>query len=166
MSNVLDLGPRAKALRARVIRQYMEANGFDKCVCFSCGNASRALKGAGVLCVDISKSGDMVANRWWTKAEISRIFPTCFDATSGHLPIELMVQIAEEMRRCWEYMFVPGNYYNIATGSGETIFCLAIAFPCCHFTAVYDNSNPATEWCEHAPMNEIIEAFFETEKRN
>lgn len=166
MSEYKDIGLRAKALRAQVIRKYMQENGMDKCVCFSCGNASRALKNAGVLCVDISKSGDLEARRWWKKSEIKRVFPTCFDATSGHLPMEVMVAIANEMRKSWFEEFELGCEYGIATCSGETIFCLAIAFPGSRFTAVYDNSNPATEWSEYAPMNDVIEAFFDIEKRN
>lgn len=36
----------------------MEENHIDRCVCFSCGNASRAIKEAGIPCVEISPGGD------------------------------------------------------------------------------------------------------------
>ena len=122
-----------KRIRAAVIREYMERNGIATAVCFSCGNASRALRDAGVRVLDISPSGDLEARRWFTQEEIRRLWPTCFDATSGHLPADLMLEIAARLRQRYEGEFLPGNGYKVAAGSGETALCLAVAFPDCVF---------------------------------
>ena len=84
-----------KQLRSGVIKAYMQRHGFDKAVCFSCGNASRMLKEAGVKTLDISLTGDMQANRWFSIGEIKAAFPSYFDATSGHLPMDCMKAISD-----------------------------------------------------------------------
>lgn len=149
-----------KRIRAQVIREYMERNGIAWAVCFSCGNASRALRDAGVRVLDISPSGDLQARRWFTQEEIRRLWPACFDATSGHLPADLMLAIAARLRQRYEGEFQPGREYQVAAGSGETILCLALAFPDCDFIPVYNNLCPATQRDPGAPLGAFVRAFF------
>ena len=160
MRSVKDVSSQAKAIRASVIKEYMQLHGYKQCVCFSCGNASRKLKDAGVDCIDISPSGDLNANRWWSMAEIRKAFPTCFDATSGHLSTDVMRMIVECFRAEFEDRFKPHKKYIIPAGSGETILCLKLAFPCTEFVAMYDDSNPATQYNRAAPLSCYVAAFF------
>ena len=155
----VDVSGKAKEIRAKVIVEYMRENNITQCVCFSCGNASRALKQAGARVVEIAPKGDLLAGRWWTMAEIRRTFPTCFDATSGHLPVDLLVKVAERLRLELAEVFKAGGTYCVPTGSGETVLCLAMAFPQCQFLAEYNNANPATKYDEQAPLNAFIRAF-------
>jgi hypothetical protein len=156
----LDISDTAKTVRARVIRDYMKASGVDKAVCFSCGNATRKLKEIGVPLLAISPGGDLLPNRWFTQSEIATAFPGYFDATSGHLNITLMTEIAKRLK--YEFNLKDGEYFDIPTGSGETITCLKIAFPKCEFRAVYNNNNPATSFEPKAPLNAFVATFFET----
>lgn len=149
----------AKRLRSKVIKNYMQAAGYKRAVCFSCGNASRALKEAGVETLDISPTGDLVANRWFNPAEVNKVFTGYFDATSGHLPLHLMIDIADEFKK--HIGALENEDYLIATGSGETIICLQIAYPHINFKAMY-NLNAATEYSEFAPLNSAVSALFDT----
>lgn len=143
-----------KQLRAEAIKDYIEGR-YEGAVCFSCGNASRELKAAGVNTIDISPRGDLMANRWFRQAEVSDVFPTLFDATSGHLPMELMVNIASRFKRYLGEL--QGPCYYVPTGSGETLFCLKLAYPDKKFIAVY-NMNEATQYDEENPFNEVVKA--------
>ena len=142
-----------KELRSIVIRAYMQRHGFDKAVCFSCGNASRQLKAAGVKTLDISQTVDMQANRWFTIGEIKAAFPDYFDATSGHLPMDCMQDIADEFY-FHLHKSMPGSIL-LPTGSGETLVCLKMAFPKTIITAVY-NMDAATQYEEDAPLNSLV----------
>lgn len=142
-----------KRLRAIAIRAYMARYGFDKAVCFSCGNASRELKKAGVKTLDISPKGDLAALRWFTIGEIRQAFPNHFDATSGHLPTDCMYDVADLFytnlfKRMPDEILLP-------TGSGETLVCLKLAFPKTKITAVY-NLDAATQFEENAPLNGLV----------
>lgn len=141
-----------KALRAQVIKEYMKEYGFDKAVCFSCGNASRELKLAGVDTLDISVSGDLLANRWFTMGEIKKAFPEYFDATSGHLPWECMMRIAQKYK---EYFKELPAVVNLPTGSGETLVCLKMAFPETEIIPIY-NIDTATLYEPGAPLNSLV----------
>lgn len=151
----IDIAATEKRIRAQVVKEYMERNGITQAVCFSCGNASRELAKAGVNLVDISPRGDMTANRWFTLEEIRRIFPTAFDATSGHLPIDLLNTIADRIK---QEVTLDKPAYRVATGSGETIVVLSIAFPDIAFVPVYD-IDEATAYNEQAPLNGIVSAI-------
>jgi len=154
----IDIYKTEKRIRAEVVRAYMKRNGISYAVCFSCGNASRFLREAGVPLIDISPQGDLTANRWFTMEEIRQRFPQAFDATSGHLPTDLMREIAERLRA--ELSFDTGTEYIIPTGSGEGVVCLKMAFPDVLFTPQYDDSDPATEYNEEAPLNGVVRAMF------
>ena len=90
--------------------------------------------------------------------EIRQLFPMAFDATSGHLPADLMREIAVRMRN--ELTFDTDTEYTIPTGSGETVVCLKMAFPNINFIPQYDNSDPSTEYNDEAPLNEVVRAMF------
>ena len=146
-----------KKLRAWAIKAYMMEAGYDKAVCFSCGNASKALKDVGVDTLDISKNGDLYALRWFTQREIKTVFPNHFDATSGHLPMECMRLIAE----CYkDYIGELPDEINLPTGSGETLVALKMAFPNTKITAVY-NLDDATEYDRCCVLNSLVQALAE-----
>jgi hypothetical protein len=141
-----------KALRAQAIKAYMQEYGYERAICFSCGNASKALKDAGVDTLDISAGGDMQALRWFTIGEIKQRFPTYFDATSGHLPVDCMQMVADIFK---DHLHTLPNAINVPTGSGETLVCLKMAFPDVKMTAVYNLDN-ATKYEKGAPLNGIV----------
>lgn len=154
----IDIYKAEKRIRAEVVRAYMTRCGISYAVCFSCGNASHYLKEAGVSLLDISPQGDLTANRWFTMEEIRQRFPQAFDATSGHLPTDLMREIAERLRA--ELTFDTDTEYIIPTGSGEGVVCLKMAFPDILFTPQYNNSDPATEYNDESPLNAVVRAMF------
>ena len=131
----------------------MQAAGYTRAVCFSCGNAARELQKAGVDVLHIGPHGDLIPNKWYTQAEIKRDFPQYFDATSGHLPMELMLEIAKRFRAYLQYSLDDTVY--VPTGSGETLVCLKLAYPDREFIAVYD-LDEATEYSIHAPLNTLV----------
>lgn len=158
--SLIDISSRAKHIRADVIDRYMRANGFRLCVCFSCGNASRILKEHGVPCVAVAPDGDLLAGRWWTMAEIRRTFPTAFDATSGQLPADVMLQVAHEFRKEFAPLFADGDKaYVIPTGSGETVLCLKLAFPDRTFIAQWRTGDPNCEYEPCAPLTPFVRAL-------
>lgn len=146
-----------KAYRAAVIKAYMEQWGYKKAVCFSCGNASRELRKCGVDTMDISDTGMLKARQWFDAGEVKRWFPDCFDATSGHLPIDCLLQVAAMYRS--KLGSVP-DAINLPTGSGETLIALKLAFPSCKITAVY-NLDKATRYEEKAPYNGLVQLLAE-----
>lgn len=144
-----------KKLRSQAVMEYMEANGYRRAVCFSCGNASRELAKAGVDVLDISPDGDLEAKRWFTIAEVSNSFNGFFDATSGHLPMDCMLMVAGKFRDALGDM---DGSIDLPTGSGETLVCLKMAYPKLEIRAVYDLDS-ATAYDEHAPLNRLVEAL-------
>lgn len=146
----------AKRLRAEIIAAYVWKAGYDGVVCFSCGNASRALKEMGLDVLDVSPSGDLEAKRWWTPEEIRRVWPNRFDATSGHLPCFLMVELSKALHRFLGDTLEDGKTCGVPTGSGETIVCLRWAFPGMCFVPIYGD-NLATRREENAPLNWAVD---------
>lgn len=140
-----------KQIRAQVIKRYMEGK-YSKAVCFSCGNAAQALDDAGVETLHIGAKGVLEPRKWFTQAEIHYIFPDYFDATSGHLPAEVMNLLAQAYK---EYLGELPPLVYVPTGSGETLICLKTAFKAVDFVAVY-NIDPATEYSESCPLNAFI----------
>lgn len=144
-----------KELRAAVIKKYIAEAGYDKVVCFSCGNAAAKLEEAGVDVLHIGAKGVLEPHKWFTQAEIAKVFPGYFDATSGHLPAELMVRLAKVYKA---YIGrIQGDTVYIPTGSGETLVCLKMAYPEKQFVAVY-NIDKATEYDIDAPLNAYVRA--------
>lgn len=144
-----------KRLRSIAIKNYMNENGYDKAVCFSCGNASRELAKAGVDVLDISPSGDLEARRWFTIADVHSCFSGFFDATSGHLPMDCMKMVAMKFKDALGEIDGP---INLPTGSGETLVCMKIAYPTIAISAVY-GLDDATKYDEQAPLNDLVVAL-------
>lgn len=148
--NLLQL--ENKKIRSAVIKEYLKDKNYDGVVCFSCGNATRELKNVGLNVIDISPHGDFIPNRWFTPSEVKKYFPTYFDATSGHLTIEVMQLIGAAFKQALGDL--PQTNY-IASGSGETITCLKLAYPDKDFIAVY-NLNEATQFEAEATLNTLV----------
>lgn len=113
--------------------------------------------------MEISPGGDLSANRWWSMNEIRNTFPDSFDATSGHLPMDMMNQLAAEYRTTFSDIIKKGQTYTIPTGSGETVICLRMAFPKSQFIAQWDNQDPSCEYSDQAPMAQLVKATGEWE---
>jgi hypothetical protein len=150
------LAPPTKTIRARLVADEVEDAGWRGVVCFSCGNASRALKEAVPYVVAVAPGGDLVAARWWTPAEVHRAWPDLLDATSGHLPAHLMIELSTALRDHVGQLREPA--YRVPTGSGETIVCLRMAYPGTTFVAVYDDNDPATLYDYRAPLVALVKA--------
>ncbi|MGR0187239.1 hypothetical protein [Azospirillum aestuarii] len=148
--------PQRKRLRALVIAQHVRAAGLPGVVCFSCGNASAALKEAGLYTVEIAPGGDLSAGRWWTAPEIAKAWPHLLDATSGHLPVPLMAAVASALRA--ELGDLPADTYEVPTGSGETLVCLSMAYPASRFRPVY-GVGKGTAFEPFAPLNGLVQAL-------
>jgi len=146
----------AKVIRAQIIEHHVRTAGYRGCVCFSCGNASAALRGRGLYVVDVSPSGMLAATRWWQPEEIKRCWHDLFDATSGHLPAYLMARIAEAYRA--HLGALSDTIYDVPTGSGETIICLRWAYPGTNFRPVVDDT-PATARHPQAPLLRVAGAL-------
>lgn len=132
-----------KMLRAKRIDWYVRARGLPGVVMFTCGNAAQALRdlyrdgGPPYELVEIGPRGDLLPGRWWTPLEIARTFPHLFDATPGHLPAWMMVEMADAMRRQVGPL-TCGATYDVPSGSCETITCLRWAYPSSVFRPVFD----------------------------
>ena len=109
-------------------------------------------KEAGLYVVDVSPRGELEARVWWTPEAIHRAWPDLFDATSGHLPLPLMIRIAGAFK---DYLGPQPYSLNIPTGSGETILALSLAYPGLQFVSVY-NLDDATKYQPEAPLNNIV----------
>jgi len=138
-----------KKIRARVVANYLRSIGKPKCVCFSCGNASRELKLVGLDVIEVIRPP-----RWYSLAEIQLEYGV-FDATSGHLPMPLMLDICNKLYL--KLRSFPDVEY-LPTGSGETFVCLKMAFPKSKIYAVR-NLDEATEYNPQAPLNRLVEAL-------
>jgi hypothetical protein len=145
-----------KQIRSRVIKDYVDAAGYRGVVVFSCGNSAAALREQGLEVVEIGPSGELKTGKWWTQAEIHRAWPDLFDATSGHLSVPLMCDIAKAFKAHLGGLPVAERY-TVPTGSGETICCLRVAYPLLDFVPTYDNGKPETEWHPDAPLNPFVD---------
>lgn len=150
-----------KQLRAQVIYAYAKEAGYPGIVLLSCGNASKAMGEVSDGTVEIVKPEP---DHWLTNEEIAQQWPGYLDATSGHLPLWLMVRIAAHFKAWFDANGGLGNgRYLVPTGSGETIVCLLLAYPDTFshsFTALY-NFNKGSEFEPNAPLNPVVETLFE-----
>lgn len=145
-----------KKIRSQVIADYIRHAGYKGVVVFTCGNAAQALRDEGLEVVEIGPRGDLKTDKWWTMAEIRKAWPDLFDATSGHLAVPIMGDIAKAYK---EHLgTLKAGRYSVPSGSGETICCLRIAYPLLTFDPAYDNSRPETSRHPDAPLNAIVEA--------
>jgi hypothetical protein len=144
-----DYNNTIKQIRAEVIKEYLNKIGQNTCVCFSCGNASGRLNKVGLNTVQVIDS-----NIWFTPAEIQNMFKV-FDATSGHLPMFLMSEIASRLRKLLKQ---PENGTKIACGSGETFVCMSMAWPNVKLIPIY-NIDHATKFNELSPLNDLVKSL-------
>jgi hypothetical protein len=142
-----------KKIRAEVIKKYLQRQNKNKVVCFSCGNASKELKKQGLDVLDISPYGKLTANEWFSSGEITELFPDRFNATSGYLPFDLMLEIGLAFKN---YLGDLEGEIKIPCGSGETLLCLSLVYNN-DFIACYDNSNSATTYDKENPLNVIVQ---------
>lgn len=147
-----------KAIRAILIKMYMQKAGYKQAVGFSCGNGNAALKKIGVDVLDISNYGELRANKWWKPEEINKHFPAHFDATSGHLSVYLLNELGKLLK---QYIgnLDKNSKYLVPSGSGETVVALKLAYPQIHFIAVYSKTNPSTLYEQNAPLNTVVRAM-------
>ena len=75
-----------------------------------------------------------------------------FDATCGHLPIPLMIEISTLLKQ--EIKSMP-NSIELPTGSGESLVCLKMAFPNTVIKPLY-NISKGTEYHSEAPLNNLV----------
>lgn len=148
-----SLASVSKRERAVVIRAHMAAAGIADAVCFSCGNAARALRDAGVPVLEIGPAGPLRPSAWWSEAMVRRVWPDRFDATSGHLSVALMTTIGARLRAALGEL---EDQTVVPCGSGETLVCLALAYPQVRFVAEYDMCRPETEYHPQAPLNVLV----------
>jgi hypothetical protein len=154
---------KRKILRSRFIAEFLYETDYKKLVIFSCGNAANAIiqRMPNFPILAICPGGDLApTKKWWTPEEIHRAFPDRFDATSGHLPLSLMVRMAKELKTApveWLDSGIPqaGYSYTVPTGSGETILLLRWAFPASTFIPLY-NISIGTEYSVNAPLNFLV----------
>ncbi len=149
-----------KQARARVIAKFVREAGYPGVVCFTCGNAAEALRGQGLDVIEVGPRGGLTTNHWFTPASIKKIFPQLLDATSGHLSLALMWEIAMEIKREHEGggVWLMASVYDVPSGSGETITCLRLAYPEINFFPVY-GCGQGTEYHAEAPLNGIVRAM-------
>lgn len=146
----------AKQIRSSVVAGYVRAAGYRGVVVFSCGNSAAALREQGLDVLEVGPRGVLKTDKWWTPAEIQRVWPELFDATSGHLSAPLMGDIAKAFRA--HLGELPAAPYTVPSGSGETIFCLRAAYPLLDFQASYDDSKPETQRHPNAPLNPFVDS--------
>ena len=144
-----------KMIRSKVIKAYMQEAGYDRAVCFTCGNAGRELQEAGVDVLIIGAGGKLLPNYWFSMAEVQSTFKGYFDATSGHLNIELMKRIGKAYKR---YLGNLESPQHIPSGSGECLVCLKLAYPGVDFIAEYDvqGLEEPTRYDEQSPLNALV----------
>lgn len=156
--------PDRKIIRSLAIARYMNAARYTEAVCFSCGNAAEALRQQigreQVLEIGPGGNAAMLPMRWFAQADIDKVFPGMFDATSGHLPMDVMNNVAEILLGA----LGPdpeghGGEFCVDCGSGETFVALKLAFPHLPLHAVYTQSNPALQWNRQAPLNDLVKAL-------
>jgi len=153
--------PPSKVVRANLIAKHLSPTGNIRVVAFTCGNAARAMEKVGLDVLAIGPHEGLIPGRWWTPYEILRAFPDRFDATPGHLPMWLMVELGKMLL---SYQSLYGGldkstYYLVPTGSGETILSLHMAAPALNLFPVYDIS-PSTEYHPEAPLTEVVAGTF------
>jgi hypothetical protein len=158
-----------KVWRTEVIMQHLirTPGVYDGVVCFTSGNAGRALTdamaryGFTLEVVVVGPGGGLEPTAWWTAERIARTWPRFFDATPGHLGPHLMRDLAAHIRE--QLPALPSMYgrrrYEVPTGSGETFVALRMAMPELDAIGIYDDRVPGTTWHPQAPLNALAAAL-------
>lgn len=151
-----------KAIRAEYLTAQYARGGWRGVVCFSSGNAAKELEKLlsvhDVLSITPQEHSRLAPTRfWWHPSDIRRMWPDMLDATPGHLPTWMMIELGRLYRTALQPLD-PAREYSINSGSGETVLCLRWTFPRVTFVARYDQRRPETTWHEEAPLNDIVTA--------
>ena len=150
-----------KLIRSKVIKAYL---GNDKCFCFSCGNATKALQNAGVNVIAVSPKDAINATRYVSPLEATKLF-NCFDATPGNLPIYMIKDIAAEIKKVLPRKIIESSApIYIPTGSGETLLAMSFIFPISRLRAVVDiedTNSPIFFSEEYSPLFHFIRRNFQ-----
>jgi hypothetical protein len=146
-------------MRAEVIKEYLHGIGTNECVCFTCGNAGKALREVGLDVITVGDNEDLKPQKFFSEEENIKTFKR-FNATSGYLNFYLMNKIAHKMRIALGEL--QDDSYFVPTGSGETLLVLSLAYPDKKFFPIRFN-NPETKYDEGNPLNGIIDFI---ERRN
>ena len=155
----MDYNLYIKKIRAEVIKEHLNALGKNICVCFTCGNATRALRKVGLEVISVGENEEFTPNKWFSYTNIQKSFNGLFDATSGHLPMPFLDYISLRAKNELREEFKPGQTYDIKVGSGETITCLKMAFPDISFNPIRLEGHKPTEFNKYAPGNSIVYAL-------
>lgn len=146
----MDLNFDFKFHRAAVVQRYLSESGkAPRVVVVTCGNSARKLRKVGLSVYEIGVQGPLVPTRWLTPEDIAQAFPNRFDATSGHLPLFLMLRVAAMLRaKHPEGIDIArtGGRIHVPSGSGESAVITALAFPGAQVVAVFNNSKPDTKY--------------------
>lgn len=153
---ILYINKIIKDIRAKVIKKHLDAIGTNKCICFTCGNATISLRSHGINVISIGDNEELKTNKWWTYSEIQKYFGL-FDATSGHLPLPLINDISIQVRDKLNSMIKDiDEIIDIPTGSGESLLIMCMAFPKKRFRSIRLN-NKETVYNIDAPLNHLVE---------
>ena len=156
-----EINTMQKVARAVAIADYLRATGRQSCVCFTCGNASKALRKVGLQVREVLKPP-----RWYTLAEIQQLHNR-FDATSGHISTALMMATAynlaamigkSPLRDEIATAISNGTPYVIPTGSGETLVTVKMIYPLLNVVPAY-NLDDSTRFSPKAPLNSLVLAL-------
>lgn len=149
----------AKRLRAELVARHLGSTELERTlarvVCFTCGNAGRELRRAGLRPVTVGPQEPLQAGRWWTPSEIRAAWPGFFDATSGHLPAWAMVELGELLHA--ELGPLPDRPLGVPTGSGETLAALRWSYPRAQLVAVV-NLDANTQHDPRMPLAPLVAA--------
>jgi hypothetical protein len=157
---ILKVNLLEKKIRAEVIKKYLNRIGTNECVCFTCGNASKYLREAGLDVISIGKNEELKPNRWFEYEEIINTFKA-FNATSGYLNINLLNRIGLKMKEILGEL--EDDKYLVPTGSGETILALIMAYPKKRFYPLRLGTME-TKYDEGNPLNMLLEAILDRDK--
>ena len=161
----MDLKFDFKRERARLIYDFLHT-GFStpKVVLLTCGNAAQACREHAMDVVELGGGpcADLAPNQWMKPGHVARLFPDRFDATSGHLPLWMLIELAKTMRVKNPDALALSDFDEkeeiyVPSGSGESAVITALAFPALRVVACFDDSQPATTWNDECVM---YNAFF------
>lgn len=140
-----------KKIRAEVIAEYLKGR---RAFAFSCGNATRWLKRAGVNCVPID--GTPLEAHGYIDPEVAEFYFDAFNATSGYLPLFLVERIVGKIR---EKIYKPASRSQtiyVPRGSGELAFSICFIYPSQQIVTFSSQRHPATKQDVPYPLDSFF----------
>lgn len=154
MMNVIPLNH--KRIRAKVVKDYL---GDRRAFCFSCGNATRWLKRAGVNLIPID--GERLHATAWIEPKEAEHYFQGFNATSGYLPLFLTQaiadRIAQELNGALIHLMPTAKVW-VPLGSSELAFCVSHIVPAHCLELFASNDYPPTRQGMRYPLEGFITA--------